>query len=45
VRDARNMLSSVTENKSLHIVASCWTFIDIKIYIKIYNKCSYMFQF
>jgi len=24
------MLSSVTENKSLHIVASCWTFIDIE---------------
>ena len=24
------MSSSVTENKSLHIAASCWTFIDIK---------------
>jgi len=29
VHDTRNMLSSVTENKSLHIAASCWTFIDI----------------
>jgi len=29
VLDTRNMSSSVTENKSLHIAASCWTFIDI----------------
>ena len=30
VLDTRNMSSSVTENKSLHIAASCWTFIDIE---------------
>ena len=29
------MSSSVTENKSLHIAASCWTFIDIVEDIKI----------
>ena len=29
VVDTRNMSSSITENKSLHIAASCWTFIDI----------------
>jgi len=29
VHDTRNMSSSVTENKSLHIAASCWRFIDI----------------
>ena len=28
--DTRNMSSSVTENKSLYIAASCWTFIDIE---------------
>ena len=33
------MSSSVTENKSLHIAASCWRFIDIRIRIEyIKNK-------
>ena len=46
MRDARNMLSSVTENKSLHIVASCWTFIDIhkrSFVIKDFGKINYFF--